>query len=865
MRTLLGLILICCSGISYSGLKITSLYDIRNNQYLITEIDLSNKGLIEFPMEILECYNLKKLNLSNNGLLRIPIELSKLSQLEDLDLSSNQGLSAYDLDTIFAVSKFKLDRLNLADCGFYNISSNLGQQRNLRFLDISNNELRNFPPNLMLLAHLEDLDISSNKLFDISWIASYWWKLRNIDASGNPYLNNTKLLRTLSFFDRLNSVELSGVNEFPPQFRLMNVKELIIKNSNIQNFPRTDLSTKINRIQFENCTFKNPERMVELINENVKPEFVSFKEMDAKYLVKFLEMDVDSVALSDVGEVDLNYLIPAENLKWIDLRSTSILTTSIRNFVMARPDVELVQSERINSDVGTKPPIDKFIPKPIERKIMAESALKVQIGKTKFDIPKETFMNADGSIYEGEVSLEYTEYMTPMEIMLSGITMTTEVDGEPMMLSSGGMFTLNAFDDKGAELSMNPTKVIDVQMISSSTNPDMVLWELGDNGSWQLAGKDEIVEPFKVDQAKLDSIMGMNWEQIAQVQTNYFADRYLPKIKWLRKENTFEITFSKYRTNFDKLKIFEGEKKIEVLNPNFSTDYLCRHTLVYDGVNALQVHDELKTLIKDSRKKYKSMRTKSRLMDIQLLNTRMYEPEGPNFFRRVRILPDYTNDRYNLTFYYKAEKMKLPVTLKSAQTHPSRALKENERFYKDYTRMLRKSIKTKRKNKIKINAFFKKNEAQIKYEARWDEYRRQEQIWKERVFMDGYVGRGSVSRIFKMRGFGTFNCDAVARMESPYTIDKVFYDLESDRSFTAKGSKIIYIDEDRNGVLTYEPDEKVVIDKAVKSTLVVMISATIVGIYKSVRDRITGRGTEVHILDISEMNNEEFMKALNDE
>ena len=867
MKIYFSLLLMLFSGLTFAKLKITSLSDIQNNEHLITEIDLSGRGLTTFPKEILECSQLEKLNLSNNGIFNIPAELSELRYLKELDLSFNQGLSMFDLENVFETAQFQLKVLRLKECDFIRVGKNIAKQKELEELDLSGNWFSVLPYSFMNFSQLKKIDLSGNNLTDISWLISYWWELKEINLSENPRLDSEKALLALSYFDQLNKVVVSRINVIPPQFQYMNVDQLIIRDSYIEKFPRTQLSTPIRQVEFENCTFKNPARLVQILNENIQPSFIRFSDMDMSESPEFLGLEVDSVSLANVGNIDLKYLVEAKDLKWLDVRRASPVKSSVAAFKTSRSDVEFLEKEIIASNVGISPPIQKMLPKPQEVLVNASKESVVSVGNSTFSIPQDAFVREDGSIYDGDVHLEYTEYMTPVDILLSGISMTVEDDDETKMMSSGGMFSLNATDDKGNELSMNPDKSITVSMTSQNSSSDMQLWRMDEaSGQWQSVGRDTVTERFKVDQAKLDSVMNQDWKALAQRQTNFYANRYIPKVKWNRKKESFELSFQRYTTDFSRLTTSKNQKAINMINPDYSTDYLCHQTLIYAGKDRKKVFKKLKKMSKYCADKYKSLRVDPRLFQMKVKSGDVYDPHGPNFISKVRLIPDYENDNFKLTFGFKGEKMALPVVLKSDEINPTRAMKENERFYKGYTRGLKQTIRLRRKNKSKLQDMLVKQEKMLKVTAQDAEINRQRIMWENRVFMDEQANAGSIVRSFTINSFGLFNCDAIRRMLRPFKMNRDFVNAETKEPLDGKVTKVVVIDEDKNGVLSYEGGEdKFTFDKAAKSTIVVFLSATMVGIYKSVRDKIRDDRMELKLLDISAIKNQDFVSAVMDE
>jgi Leucine-rich repeat (LRR) protein len=99
-------------------------------------LDYSNKGLTEFPKEVLSKTNAVELNLSGNNLTgALPSEIAKLTKLEILNVSNNNmtGIPA----EVGQLSKLRI--LNYADNQITGLPNELGKLNNLELFDLSGN------------------------------------------------------------------------------------------------------------------------------------------------------------------------------------------------------------------------------------------------------------------------------------------------------------------------------------------------------------------------------------------------------------------------------------------------------------------------------------------------------------------------------------------------------------------------------------------------------------------------------------------------------------------------------------------------------------------------------------------------------
>jgi hypothetical protein len=125
-----------------------------------SKINLSGEGLTEFPMELMQCKNLRKLNLSHNQIKVIPKEISKLKYLQNLDVSHNK------IKVLFA--------------GICNLPY-------LEVLVANDNLLKKFPEQINLLQRLKKLSLASNQLIALPSSISSLPALTHLDISANNF------------------------------------------------------------------------------------------------------------------------------------------------------------------------------------------------------------------------------------------------------------------------------------------------------------------------------------------------------------------------------------------------------------------------------------------------------------------------------------------------------------------------------------------------------------------------------------------------------------------------------------------------------------------------------------------------------
>lgn len=114
----------------------------------------------------------------------------------------------------------------------------------------------------------------------------------------------------------------------------------------------------------------------------------------------------------------------------------------------------------------------------------SDQVLYYESGST-LQVPKSSFMTSDGKEYNGNVTVFYREFRTPLEQILSGIPMTNQENGEANQFVSGGMYELWAFNDKKERLQLKPEKRITINFKPTTDSGTYRFWSLDTaSGKW---------------------------------------------------------------------------------------------------------------------------------------------------------------------------------------------------------------------------------------------------------------------------------------------------------------------------------------------------------------------------------------------
>lgn len=847
---IIGVIINTC--FSSFALKITSLSELNSfvekssdNPLRITEIDLSNQGIEVFPEAILKCENLEILDLSNNGIVNLPTEMGSLKKLQKLNLSSNQGLSFLDLGLVFKESLFRLKELNLKDCEMGHLPREIGMQNQIKKLNVSGNLLNNLPYPIIRLSKMEELNASNNRIEDITWQVHQWWGLKRLDISNNQEMNSQELVFALSTLDHLDYLSISHLNEMPKEIKDLNVDELIISESKIDRFIRNQVSSKIRKLGFISCEFKDPEKVAETIEEFVQPEYLQFNNISRVALSYFMGIrsDIDSVDIRSNGLTDIKPLLKVSGIKWVDARLNSINEASREAFA-ERDDITLLASEPVNPMVGVQPPIEKFAPKPVQRMVTAGQDTKIALGNATFDFKQNSFVDKNGSVYTGEAVLSYTEYRNPADILFSGITMTIDEEGETLPFSSAGMFNLTATDDSGNDLEINPAAPVEVNMMRNNADTAVSLYALNADGVWEYRGKDQIEEPFKIDMEKVDSAGNSAFLNYKDNNVIITSNRFVPKLEMINKDRSFALNFKELATNSNQPKIWMSNEDCYIKAPGAVASLIANTTFYYDGDrDSLAYYKSfLKKVQRKSRMKYR------RFSSNKLFSLRGKKYSwGISYVSKLDLTHDKTNDRFTLKFMFKDSLVRIPVVLNPTGENQKQRIRSFAK-YADKLNTLRKADEKERILRANSAArIIQGQQGFIKELAREREKNRQLALKRQWDMANGAASPYSVSSSFRISGFGVWNCDQIGRMERPVVVPAVLTDEEGNKiSDSLMIESIAIVDHDKNGVFSYGGRQGAMYDAASKKvTIVVFFSGLVMGVYHNWKNFTNGNsGTD---------------------
>jgi Leucine-rich repeat (LRR) protein len=122
-------------------------------------LDLSGKGLTEFPRSALSDKSIETLILSDNSIKSLPSEIGELTKLKILRIENNllEGSLPGEIRKISGLVELDVSGNNMTG-----VPAELGQLSKLKIADFSDNSLTGLPLEISNLTQLEVLDLRDN-------------------------------------------------------------------------------------------------------------------------------------------------------------------------------------------------------------------------------------------------------------------------------------------------------------------------------------------------------------------------------------------------------------------------------------------------------------------------------------------------------------------------------------------------------------------------------------------------------------------------------------------------------------------------------------------------------------------------------
>jgi len=744
MKLLFWLLMIC-SSYSFGQLGCEHCYSLEKaklNPDRVKSLLLSNQDIKEFPKSIGLFKNLNYLDLSFNRLQSFPDTTFTHENLRKININNNPGIpekAFFDYLDNFP----KLEELRMNYCGIYELPTSLGNLKELKKLSLKGNSVNSLPIELNELFYLKEIDISNNLFRSLPYVLGGQWSLEKLELHGNPLegLENViKHLKNLPDFKDLNVSFDPDLLKKSHAFRDLKLRQLTITNSIInQKFERLLNNTPIESLIFIECTFDE--------NDNAMRygtiEKISFiRCTNIPDLSGAKKLNRVSVAASRGTGIEL--LGELENLIQLDLRSQDLSANQKINLINQLPNTEVLMDNYPFSDLFASNNLETISPiQPKEFTLSANESKTIVLDNMKLDVQPNSFTLANGSVYDGEVKIEIKEYFDPVSMLLDGIPMTFDNNGQQELFGSNGMFDIRVKTNTGEELFPNPSNTIQVTMNDMQPENEGDLFYFNDEtNAWANAPENNAVNRSNNNgwrQTIIDSINELNLEDRITIQD---IPIFL-SVKHKRKRHDPSLLHFQANTN-------PGLRSFKSISSSgyvvYQKNYAQREIAKYEWKIDTVITKELDTLLRKLKKRSKiSRKHKDYAYE--------YGYRGREI-KNIQIIPDIESDNFRLVFYHRNQKISLPVYVANRSENTGSIMKNQLKFYRKYETQKKKDERLEKKDARKKKRILKKAEKNVRDQLI------QQAIWaRERIIMSPWTNRVSEQASFGLTSFGLVNID----------------------------------------------------------------------------------------------------------
>ncbi len=847
--------------------------------------NLSNQHLNRLPQEIFVNYDLRVLDVSRNDIRELDTRMMSNKSLVELNLSYNPRLNIEHVVDYLPDSS--LQYLNLEACHLPIIPVGMERFSKLRQLDLSDNHLVYLPYDMSQLSKLESIDLRNNNIEDLDQCPYGWYNLKEIDVRGNQKLRHKEFIRALTILDELRLVKMGDVEEVGSSFSELSSRRVEIHDSPLLKFDGELAENQgIQELYLNQSLSKRPKAILQEVNQCLNLSKLKITE-DWTKIPKYIQVlnTITDLDLSGNNISDVSALKKLTALKKLNLNNNPISEEALKDLQAALPNCK-VRFEMASTDKPLK--ISKPIPsaklKVEKNTVKPNQASEVEFTTAKLSVPENAFVDKDGKVITTPVKLEYTEYMNPAQIMLSGIPMSYDSAGVRYNFSSAGMFELNA-SSNGKAVFPNPDKPISVEMTSSSNDTDYNLYAYDSTkGSWELLGKDEVTADFAGGAQTESESMTLSKSKVTARRVSDSITVYPDEAMraYLNKMSKYQARFSQNKLSYPKIRAkVKNNKKTNSFtidihkllmgksnHPVSSTKRL--RTLsgkwIYEGENAKETMAFLDSIDAYSMRIYSEYR-----------NRGIYGYRGPSFIKNVSLKPADDGNTFLLSFMYKDTLLELNVYPEMDDYTSQRQVKKNFLTFNRYLSRAKNDQRIEKTNKRNI----KRENRKILREMRRDgldenleslmvfdvKAAREKLVGKKMLaseYLDTKAKPTEASRTFQLYGFGVFNCDRIQRMANPMP---VYAKFTNGKGGLIKADKVYVLEFDANGVLSYDGGETFKVDKGTNFNIILVMKNDRMAIVssnaldcKSLRKSSTR--IPVEVIKTTDMTTEEMIKKM---
>ncbi|MDG1334370.1 MAG: hypothetical protein P8P74_18700 [Crocinitomicaceae bacterium] len=227
----------------------------------------------------------------------------------------------------------------------------------------------------------------------------------------------------------------------------------------------------------------------------------------------------------------------------------------------AKESEAVIETETSNTEIlSVIDPIEGTEEAPRVFKVSAQSSNTIDLGNGgSLEFPENAFVDKNGNPVSGEVDVEWQEFHSLGDIMLSGIPMKYDSAGVQFDLVSGGMFTINA-SQNGSPVEIAPKKEVGVNVASIQDTPCFNFYEMDEkSGEWKYETT-KVGEKIEEEKTEVAQSAGPPDLLDVNLSTRKFPDlAKLDIVGWQVKRKLSDADKSKLKARTTRLRLVETD------------------------------------------------------------------------------------------------------------------------------------------------------------------------------------------------------------------------------------------------------------------------------------------------------------------
>lgn len=834
MKQLITGILIFLSGsIANAQCKICySLEEAKKAPRQVKELHLTNSPLAAIDTTFNQFTALEVLDLSYSPIMEVSEGVS-IPSLKELNLAH----ASYNPWKIGSIGKAfpNLGQLDLSSNQLSFIWSGLQSLSGLVRLDISDNNLIDIPVEMMYLSNLKELILSNNEITLQGNELGALWSLEKLDISDNSGLSTNNLVVSIAESKKLKDLSINGDQLTPKSIQLLS-------NMNLERLELSDVQ-KPAGIDF--TRFPSIRKVVLTHSSNwLSPEttkefdVVSEIELTASFIPPGIEKlkSLSVLVLNAIDQAQIPKLYSLKKLHILDVSKTGFTKEQLAKLRQELPTTRIItgNAEEVTEEMITNKvaPIIQIPAKHIS--VQSDVASTVSEKNVSLAIPGNAFLDSEGKLYKGKVSVALTVYDDAIQTALAGIPMAFSDNNQQELFASNGMLKFEAKGENNEVLQPNPENLIQASVGNlQPQNPGGLYAFDPQTSQWNTISTSVNTSNTNARlQRAIDSINRLDLKNLVPRVYNDRIFALYPKFsRWDRTEISLFSQFIPAQPN---------GVAVTHNRSNALGKLMTKQKWVIDTIVNKEMKKQLKVMKKETNawhhKKFKNRDSKKFI---------------PRLINRLTIEPDPGHDNYRLNFRYRDSLVSLPVAL--AGNSNKQIQRNTQKFHSGVKQAKTIDNKEEQKYQNSLKEQVKRAENSLRERLIAIETAR---IINPQAATNWLLNPNQLN--FGLVNFGLINCDFFQRNKPDYSIFAANKLKDQNGNAHQVPETVISIDPTMNFYMETASKQGI---RCFKSTILVFnLGEKKIGVSKPQKGKSTV--SDIFLIDITDKNPAEISQAI---